>query len=195
MAGYGLRPVKKTGADYDTGGFVELPIRASIVTAGTVSFFNGDTVKYTLGESPAYGVEIMESPTTTNKSIGVVVGARWTDSSSTPQWGQSYPAGAAKTGTTVYLNIAAASGNVFMIEGSNAWDDDQVGAFNVVANGVGGNANTGNSSKVLTNTFTSTGTAAVQVVGVVKDGVNESSATPDILVVFNPGAISAVELG
>ena len=190
MAGYGLRPVKKTGADYDTGGFVELPIRASIVTAGTVSFFNGDTVKYTLGESPAYGVEIMESPTTTNKSIGVVVGARWTDSSSTPQWGQSYPAGAAKTGTTVYLNIAAASGNVFMIEGSNAWDDDQVGAFNVVANGVGGN-----SSKVLTNTFTSTGTAAVQVVGVVKDGVNESSATPDILVVFNPGAISAVELG
>ena len=194
MAGYGLRPVKKTGADYDTGGFVELPIRASIVTAGTVSYYNGDTVDFTV-HATAYGIVEVGVAASTLKTVGVVTGARWTDSNSTPQWGQSYPAGAAKTGTTVYLNIAAASGNVFMIEGSNAWDDDQVGAFNVVANGVGGNANTGNSSKVLTNTFTSTGTAAVQVVGVVKDGVNESSATPDILVVFNPGAISAVELG
>jgi hypothetical protein len=195
MAGYGLRPVKKPGADYNTGGFVELPIRASIVTAGTVSFFNGDTVKYTLGASPAYGVEIMESPDTTNKSIGVVVGARWTDTSGTPQWGQYYPAGSAKTGTTVYLNIAAAQGNVFMIQGSNAWDDDQIGTFTAVANGAGGSTGTGNSSKVATNNNTSTGTFALQIVSVIKDGLNEDSATPDVLVRFNPAAISAVELG
>ena len=92
---YGLRQTQKPGAGYQTAGFIELPVRLSVVTTGTVSFFNGDTVKYTVGAgATAFGIEIMDSPTTTNKSVGVVVGARWVDGSGTPQWGQNYPAGA-----------------------------------------------------------------------------------------------------
>jgi hypothetical protein len=191
---YGLRPVKKPGADYNTGGFLELPYRVSVVTTGTVSLFNGDTVKYTLGTGATdYGIEAMDTPNTTNKSVGVVVGARWTDSNGTPQWGQYYPASA--TNTDVWVTVAPAQDNVFSIQGTNAWADNQIGTFTDVADGAGGSSVTGNSSKTATNSTTTTGTFALQIVDVLRDGNNENSSTPVVLVRFNPAAIHAVELG
>tara|TARA_R110000751_G_scaffold78729_1_gene158843 strand:+ start:423 stop:1004 length:582 start_codon:yes stop_codon:yes gene_type:complete len=191
---YGLRQTQKPGAGYQTAGFIELPVRLSVVTTGTVSFFNGDTVKYTVGAgATAFGIEIMDSPTTTNKSVGVVVGARWVDGSGTPQWGQNYPAGASNTDVMVF--VAPAAGTVFQIQGTSVWNNNQIGNLNVVADGAGGSLKTGNSSKTLTNSSTNTVAGAVQIVDVLRDGSNETSATPNILVRFNPAAIAAVQLG
>ena len=191
---YGLRQTQKPGAGYQTAGFLELPVMLSVVTTGTVSFFNGDTVKYTLGTGTTdFGIEIMDSPTTTNKSVGVVVGARWVDGSGTPQWGQNYPAGASNTDVMVF--VAPATGTVFQIQGTNVWNNNQIGNLNVVADGAGGSLKTGNSSKTLTNSSTNTAAGAVQIVDVLRDGSNETSATPNILVRFNPAAIAAVQLG
>ena len=191
---YGLRQTQKPGAGYQTAGFLELPVMLSVVTTGTVSFFNGDTVKYTLGTGTTdFGIEIMDSPTTTNKSVGVVVGARWVDGSGTPQWGQNYAAGSSNTDVMVF--VAPAAGTVFQIQGTNVWNNNQIGNLNVVADGAGGSLKTGNSSKTLTNSSTNTAAGAVQIVDVLRDGSNETSATPNILVRFNPAAIAAVQLG
>jgi hypothetical protein len=194
MAGYGLRPVKKTGAGYDTGGFVEAKAMASVITTGTVSYYNGDTVDYTVHAS-VYGIVEVGVAASTLKTVGVVTGARWTDSNSTPQWGQSYPAGAAKTGTDVFIQIAPAADTVFMIQGINAWAEAQTGTYTQIQVGAGGNDVTGNSSLVADNNTTNTGTFGLQIIDVVRDGVNETSATPDLLVVISPLAISVVPLG
>tara|TARA_R110000822_G_scaffold26787_5_gene80408 strand:- start:303 stop:884 length:582 start_codon:yes stop_codon:yes gene_type:complete len=191
---YGLRQTQKPGAGYQTAGFLELPVMLSVVTTGTVSFFNGDTVSYTLGTGTTdFGIVIMDSPDTTNKSVGVVVGARWVDGSGTPQWGQNYPAGASNTDVKVF--VAPAADTVFQIQGTNLWNDNQIGTFTAVADGAGGSLKTGNSSKTATNDVTSTGSFALQIVDVLRDGSNETSATPNILVRFNPAAIADVQLG
>ena len=91
--------------------------------------------------------------------------------------------------------VAPATGTVFQIQGTNVWNNNQIGNLNVVADGAGGSLKTGNSSKTLTNSSTDTAAGAVQIVDVLRDGSNETSATPSILVRFNPAAIAAVQLG
>ena len=183
---YGLRQTQKPGAGYQTAGFLELPVRLSVVTTGTVSFFNGDTVKYTLGTGTTdFGVEIMDTPNTTNKSIGVVVGARWVDSTGTPQWGQRYDGNAGNTEAMAF--VAPNEGTIFKVQANVAWEQKYVGWKNLLVAGAGGNVKTGNSSLTIALAAANGASATIVVVG--PADASDTSTTPDVLVRWTAAGI------
>ena len=102
-AGYGLRPVQRAGAGYQTAGFIELPIATG--SYGT-PIFNGDTVVYTVSNVAATTGINVSNVLTGLAAQGVLMGARWADSTGTPQWGQRYD------GNVENLLVAGAGGNV-----------------------------------------------------------------------------------
>tara|TARA_Y100000361_G_C11131532_1_gene329282 strand:+ start:181 stop:753 length:573 start_codon:yes stop_codon:yes gene_type:complete len=183
---YGFRPVQRGGANTYNGGFIELPIDGDLY--GT-AIFNGDTVKYNPNTTAATaGIAVNASPLDNNDSLGILVGARWTDPTGRPTWGQYYDGNANNTDCQAY--IAPLTNNIFMVQGDGAWDDKYIGYLNIPGNGSGGSTTTGNSSMNIALATSNGSNAPCVIVGVRRDGVNDvSSTTPDVYVRWIDAAI------
>tara|TARA_E500000305_G_C3894288_1_gene175663 strand:+ start:36 stop:608 length:573 start_codon:yes stop_codon:yes gene_type:complete len=183
---YGFRPVQRGGANTYNGGFIELPIDGDLY--GT-AIFNGDTVKYNPNTTAATaGIAVNASPLDNNDSLGILVGARWVDSTGRPTWGQYYDGTASNTECQAF--IAPLTNNIFMVQGDGAWDDKYIGYLNIPGNGSGGSTTTGNSSMNIALATSNGSNAPCVIVGVRKDGVNDvSSTTPDVYVRWITAAI------
>jgi hypothetical protein len=184
---YGFKPVQKAGAGYNTGGFIELPVDGDLY--GT-AIFNGDTVQYNPNTTAATaGIAVNDGPLQTNKSVGVLVGARWTSVDGSSKWGNNYDG--ASTNTEVYAFVCPLEETVFVIQGDVTWDDKYIGWLNIPADGAGGSTITGLSSKTIALATTNGTQAPCVIVGVVRDGKNETPAvtTPNVLVRFIDAAI------
>jgi hypothetical protein len=194
---YGLRPVTHGGYNYNTGGFDSFPIKDAADAIG-----NGDLVKL----DNAGGIVLATtSPTTLivsgadevdapgNQVLGVFVGCEYTDNNGRPTWGQNYPgsgstdADEAQTGFVVtdpnaVFKVSSGSGT------ANAWADEYIGEVYALANLSSASAVTGNSGITIADLATTVSTptvgGAVRVIGVIKDGNNETSnvTTPDVLI-------------
>lgn len=194
---YGLRPVTHGGYQYNTGGFESFPIKDDTNVIG-----NGDLVKL----DNAGGIVLAtDSPTTlivsgadevdapTNQILGVFVGCEYTADNGTPTFAQYYPgsgstdAGEDQTGFVVtdpnaVFKVSSGSGT------ANAWDNAYIGEVYALDNLSAASVTTGNSGITIADLATPVSTptvgGAVRVIGVVKDGKNETSSvtTPDVLV-------------
>lgn len=183
---YGLRPVGFGGGGntgYNTGGFTEYQMADSYAVntfAGDIIQINESSTGYAERQNGATG----ESPTTsTVNTLGVAVGFRYTDTNGTPTWSQHW----AQSGTDVYVMVADDPNQIFLIQGPAAFTIAQVGLNAAVTNfaSSAGSTSTGNSGVTLATP--ATGNAALRVLGCPKDGSNESSSTPNLLVRWNFG--------
>lgn len=176
---YGLRPVRAVGSRNFNGGFLEYPIDADAL--GT-AIYNGACVK--LDTTTAVGVQIATPTNSSGDVVGVLVGARWTNSAGEIKFGQSYDG--ASTNTDAYAYIVPVDGVVFMVEADSAWAESKRGGNFALANPTAGNASTGNSNMALTLGATSAA-GAVVVVDVFEDTFRDTT-TPNVLVVLRAGA-------
>ena len=174
-AGYGLRPVQRAGAGYQTAGFIELPIATG--SYGT-PIFNGDTVVYTVSNVAATTGINVSNVLTGLAAQGVLMGARWVDSTGTPQWGQRYDGNAGNTEAMAF--VAPNEGTIFKVQANVAWVPTMVGFKNLLVAGAGGNVKTGNSSVTLALAAANGASATLVVVGPADE--SDTSTTPEILV-------------
>ena len=189
MAGYGLRPVGKGGTtitDYDSGGFWEYPI----VDGSAIKFYNGDTVELgTDGYAIRAGGAAGQSPTSVDgfRPIGVAVGFKYTNSSSTPVWSQWYDGNAANTNISVMCSDDP--NQIFMIRSSGDTTFADVG-FNAelaTTNVTDANDINGVSGITLNDaTIAATATFGLRIVGNANQEAT-TATTRDVLVRFNHG--------
>jgi hypothetical protein len=179
---YGFRPTQMAGSAYQTGGFVEVPINAA---NEAVDIFNGGVVTYTGGAGIDKLVDPVASSATT---AGVLVGARWVTASGDQKWGQFYDG--ATGNTEAYAFVVPARGVIFRVKGNAAYTAAQAGTI-MNTSGVAGSVTTGNSDLVVTNTAAGS-SPSITIVGILSDGENDSSTTPDILVRFLAASIQEV---
>jgi hypothetical protein len=178
---YGFRPTQMAGSAYQTGGFVEVPINTV-----AVDIFNGGAVTYTAGS----GIDVLALPAgNVLGTAGVLVGARWVTASGDQKWGQFYDG--ATGNTEAFAFVVPTRGVIFRVQGNIAYVAAQLGTNVQTTGGAGGSVTTGNSNLVVTN-GAGAGNPAVTVVGILSDGENDSSATPDLLVRFVAGSIQEV---
>ena len=179
---FGFRPTETSGAGYQTGGFVEVPINPDNVA---VDIFNGECVTYTT----AKGIDRLTNPVSNAATTaGVLVGARWVDSNSSPKWGQMYDGAAGNT--EIFAFVAPVRDTIFRVQGSAAYAAAQVGV-SYDTSGTSGSTTTGNSDLQFTNGTVGTHPPCT-LVGILSDGVNDTSATPILLVRFVNGAIQDI---
>jgi hypothetical protein len=189
---YGLRPVKGPGTGYgtNTGGFNEYPVADSY--AGNI--FAGDFVELlTDGTVQRQNTTTGESPVVATPTLGVAIGFRYTDTSGTPQWAQYYPASG---GTDIFAFVCDNSSQLYMIQGDELMDQTDVGATFLVAGfaASAGSTGTGNSGIYLDSSSVNTTAQTCKVLSIPKDGVNENSTTPNVIVQLLP-TISQLNLG
>jgi hypothetical protein len=181
-AGYGLRPVQRGGAGYQTAGFIELPIDKG--SYGT-PIFNGDTVVYDVtNDNDTTGINV-SNVLTGAAAIGVLMGARWVDSTGTPQWGQRYDGNAGNTEAMAF--VAPNEGTIFKVQANVAWEQKYVGWANLLVAGAGGNVKTGNSSLTIALAAANGASATIVVVG--PADASDTSTTPDVLVRWTAAGI------
>ena len=161
---YGLRPVQSPHSGVTTGGFAEYKVADAY--AGNI--FTGDFVELlTGGTVQRQNTTTGESPIAANPTLGVVVGARWVDSTGTPKWGQYYPGG---TGTTeIHVFVADDPNQVYMIQGDEVMDQTDVGATFLVAGfaASAGDTGTGNSGIYLDSSSVNTTGQTVRLLSIV----------------------------
>ena len=192
---YGLRPVggPGTGYGYQTSGFSEYYIDVSAVAAGAGVIYSGDFVELTAtGEIDRQaGNTTGETPTTANgvRTIGVAVGFRWVTPSGTPTWSQYYDGNASNT--EAFAFVADDPNQVFMIQSDEAIAQPTgIGGNAPVVNfaTASGSTVTGNSGIQLDGgSIATTNTLALRILSIPRDGVNENSSTPNVLVRLNDG--------
>ena len=181
-AGYGLRPVQRGGAGYQTAGFIELPFGKD---AYGTAIFNGDTVVYDkTTDNGTTGINVSNAVTGL-AAIGVLVGARWVDSTGTPQWGQRYDGNAGNTEAMAF--VAPNEGTIFKVQANVAWEQKYVGWLNLLVAGAGGNVKTGNSSVTIALAAATGASATIVVVG--PADASDTSTTPDVLVRWTPAGL------
>jgi len=187
---YGFRPVQMSGAGYNTGGFVKLPIEDDLV--GT-AIYNGGPVAYTIAATTAAtGISANDTPKDNDLSVGILVGATWVNADNEQKWGQYYDGNATNKTGKAFGFVAPLANTVFQVQGSAAWDRKYTGYLNLVA-GSTGVAATGNSSISLTLAAANGTNAVVIPIGVLENG-NETTSTPDVLVRFAAAGISTSPL-
>ena len=187
---YGFRPVQMSGSRYQTGGFVELPIEDD--TLGT-AIYNGGPVAYTIASTTAAtGISANVTPKDNDLSIGILVGARWVNSSGEQKWGQYYDGASTNVAGSAYGFVVPVDGVVFQVQGNAAWDRKYIG-FECLVTGSGGSTSTGNSSLSLLQVTTDATNACILPVGVLENG-NDTSSTPDVLVRFASAGIQTKPL-
>ncbi|MAH49763.1 hypothetical protein CMI37_28320 [Candidatus Pacearchaeota archaeon] len=198
---YGLRPVSHGGYLYNTGGNEAFPIFGD-VSDGTAVIGNGDIVTLNagggiqLGTTTPTGLAVpaadqVDAPT--NQIMGVFVGCEYVDTTGTPQWGNHYPGSAATTdGNDRTGYVVTSPSAVFQVSSGSgtpaAWSDTYIGSINILSNMSSASITTGLSGITIANLAATDPTpavgGAVRIIGVVKDGKNETSSvtTPDVLV-------------
>tara|TARA_R110000824_G_scaffold91379_1_gene222410 strand:+ start:41 stop:661 length:621 start_codon:yes stop_codon:yes gene_type:complete len=188
---FGLRPVSNGGYQYNTGGSEAFPIsdNANVIGHGDlVSLTNGGGIILQTG-TPDHGVLAATSVVPANQILGVFVGCRYTDNNGTPTWSQYYPGNASTnvneeqigfvvTGFSAVFEVSSGSG------AANAWSDAYIGETYDLANMSSASTTTGNSGITIADLDTVADPAAVRVIGVKKDGNNETSnvTTPIVYV-------------
>ncbi len=169
---YGMRPIQVAGAGYNTGGFEEFPID---VSAQTTNIWNGDIVKLTgEGEIERDG----DTPTEAAPCLGVFVGCRYVDPDGRPTWNQKYVGNTSNT--EAYGMVCTDPNMTFLIQSDTAWATTQrgLGAVLTIANGSDTTGNSGNSLVITSGA----GDTALRIIGVPKNGENETSSTPNVIV-------------
>ena len=185
---YGLRPYmgRAFGQAYNTGGFTEYPIDVSVVT---YNCYNGDFMTLTsTGEVARTNGTTGISPVAATPTIGVAVGFRYIDPNGSITFGQKYVGNSANT--KAYAFIVDDPQAAFLVQATAAVTFANVGERAPVSNFIGSAASdtTGNSGITLAaGSLATTGTLALQIIGVPEDGVNESSSTPNVIVRLTPG--------
>ena len=169
---YGMRPIQVAGAGYNTGGFEEFPID---VSAQTTNIWNGDVVALAnTGEAVREG----STPSNSNPVLGVFVGCRYVDPDGVPTWNQKYVGNTSNT--EAYAMVCTDPNMKFLIQSDTAWATTQrgLGAVLTIANGSDTTGNSGN-SLVITG---GANDAALRIIGCPKNGENETSSTPNVIV-------------
>jgi len=193
MAGYGLRPYGGNGGSYFSGGFTEYPI----LDADTESMFTGDfMVRETNGYVTRLGDTAGNSPTGASaalSTLGVAVGFRYVDSSSTPVWSQTYVGNAGNTDAFAF--IADDPDQLFVIQadgiGATAVQADMGENAPVLLFAVG-DANTTSGVSGMTLDISAaavTAALALRLIRIVEDGENEfrsGTETSNVVVRINP---------
>jgi len=173
---YGLRPVGFGNmAGYNTGGFVEYPI-----TASTGNIFAGDFVELeTAGTVVRQNTTTGESPIIANPTLGVAIGFRYL-LNGVPTWGQYYPTAA----TNGFAMVCVDPEQVYLVQGDELMDQSDIGATFLVAGfaASAGSTVTGNSGIYLDSSTQNTTAQTLRCIGIPKDGSNEYSTTPNVLV-------------
>jgi len=178
---YGLRPVKQNGSAYNTVGFTELPIADAYAT----NIFNGDPVQLSSGLIVvAAGVPKDNA----QPVVGTLVGARWVDANGTPQWGQYYDGNA--DNTECFAFVATGTDQLFLVRSETAVANSQIGVQYDITAGAGGSTTTGNSSYDIDVSAGAAADGAVILVDWPKNGTNETSSTPDVIVKWASGTHS-----
>jgi hypothetical protein len=186
---YGFRPATHGGYNYETGGFEEFPINPAEGTR----ISNGDLVKLTddygivrQAAVPVPGLLLATSVVPT-QALGVFVGCRYVDSNnSQPTWNQYWPAAA---GTEAFGFVVTDASAVFKIQLSTVWEETDLGNL-VNPTLTAGTGNDGNSRGVVAS-GDNVAEGCLRIVGVIRDGSNENSSTPDILVRWsNPDCLT-----
>ena len=175
---YGLRRAGREGDGYNTSGFSEMAIADAYAT----DIYNGDCCELSSGNL-IISTGVPQGDDSADATVGFLVGARWVDSNGTPTWGQYYDG---NSGNTECFGFIVTDLNVLIkVQGNAAWAQDQIGVQNQLVVG-SGNTTTGNSGWYVANSSSADATGGVFIRGVIKDGVNENSSTPDLLVSFAP---------
>jgi len=182
---YGLRPVRGPGTGYgtNTGGFNEYPVADSY--AGNI--FAGDFVELlTDGTVQRQNTTTGESPVAATPTLGVAVGFRYTDTSGTPQFSQYYPASG---GTDIFAYVCDDPNQLYVIQGDEVMDQTDVGATFLVAGfaAADGSTKTGNSGIYLDSSSVNTTAQTCKVLSIIKDGENENSSKPNVIIQLLPG--------
>lgn len=178
---YGLRPVQGdgTGYGYNTGGFSEF----KVADGYTGNIFAGDFVELlTDGTVQRQNTTTGESPIIATPTLGVTIGCRYVAANGTPTWAQYY-AGSSDN-TEIFLFVTSGPKQIYMIQGDEVMDQTDIGATFLVAGfaAASGSTTTGNSGIYLDSSTQNTTAQTVRCLSIPKDGVNENSATPNVIV-------------
>jgi len=192
---YGLRPAGFGGGantGYSTGGFTEYRIDVSAVSGGATVIYAGDFVELTgTGEVDRQaGNTTGETPTTANgdRTLGVAIGFRWKLASGEQKYGQYYPS--VSTDTDAWAMVCDDPNQIYLIQSDGATTYADIGANAPIVNFAtsAGSTATGNSGIQLDHSgINTTNTLALRILDVPRDGSNESSSTPNVLVKLNDG--------
>ena len=125
-------------------------------------------------------------------TIGAAIGFRYVDPNGTPTWAQYYAGNA--NNTQAFAFVADNPVQRFLVKSDGATVQADMGMNADVVSSTGtateieqGSTKTGNSSIVLD--FSSqavTATLGLRLISIPKDGVNETSSTPNVEVKINP---------
>ena len=188
--GFGLRPVSfgMTGNSYNTGGFQEYPVTGSLAD----QIFAGDFVEMIAdGTVSRQNGATGESPTIAKFSLGVAVGSRYVTAAGTPTWGQSYPG--AGTETSAFVFVCNDPSQVYQIKCNAAVTQAAVGGNYLVTDfaEADGDTSTENSGINLdvSSFVTTVATPCLRIIDIPKDGKNEDSSTPIVLVRILPNIL------
>ena len=182
---YGLRPTQGvgTGYGYHAGGFNEYPVADSY--GGNI--FTGDFVELlTDGTVQRQHTTTGESPIAATPTLGVAVGFRYLDTSGTPQWAQYYTASG---GTDIFAFVCDDPSQIYMVQCDAAVAQTDVGATFLVQGfaAASGSTSTGNSGINLDIGSANTTAQTCKILRIPKDGVNENSSTPNVIIQLLPG--------
>lgn len=185
---YGLRPYKGTafGQSYNTGGFSEYRIDVSAVT---YDCFVGDFMTLTAtGEVTRTNGSTGATPVAGTPTIGVAVGFRYVNPDGETKFTQRYVGNASNT--DAYAYIVDDPEAAFLVQATAAVTFADIGARAPVSNFAVADGSTALGLSGITlnaAAIATTGTLALQIIGVPEDGSNENSSTPDVIVRLTPG--------
>lgn len=193
---YGLRPVNFGSGGYSSGGFTEYPIVSS--TDGATGGETDDmyTGCFMLQEISGFVTALAVTPTgagAATSTVGVAVGFRYINSDGEPVWSQKYTGNAANQEAYAFIADDPTQHFIVSSDGATAQADMGLNANVVSSSGTPatisqGTTATGLSTNVLD--FSSQGagsTLSLRLISIPKDGTNEDSSTPNVIVKINPG--------
>jgi len=179
---YGMVPITHGGYSYQTGGAEEFAIHAAgtSIWAGDVVGLNvsGGIERYAVTNGP----DAMTGTAAPTKAtaLGVFMGCRYTDVNGVDTWAQYWPGTSAST-TNPFGFVVTDPNAVFKIQQKDAFTTTMIGTT-VAITYADGNDTTGNSGNNIAAGAASTDFLALRRIGVVKNGSNEDSSTPDVIV-------------
>ena len=186
--GYGLRPYGGLSGGYQSGGFNEYPI---FPTEADTMFTGG----LALLEASGYVTALAATPTGATavlSTLGVFAGFRWTDPTGQPRHSMYYDGN--DLNTEPYAFIYDSPTQLFLVKSDGAIVQADMGLnANLISDASDidislGSTVTGLSEINLDQSSRAVaGTLSVRLIAIPKDGVNENSTTPNVVVMFRPG--------
>ena len=174
--GFGLKPIKKVGQNYDAGGLGEYPVAAS-----ATAIYNQDMVAMA-----ATGTAAVAAAATTH-NLGSLNGVFYTDATTSKPTFQNYLQGS-NTATDIVAFITDDPNQIYEVRSNNAGASAQTDVFmNADIELTAGNAANYVSKAELNDSTLSTNTAQLKVLGVSKDIDNNdlASANCNFVVMIN----------